>query len=182
MSAWRSRRLLNWLLTAAFAAWALISLVRNGEKWIMWESPLVGWPAVGLAATGLVLGIARRPKPWFLGISLVLVSILAVWRHVKALESLDYMAGAAGLVVDSTGMPVADAAITITYPKNVFSAITPIRVGHTSTGGDGRFNIWFISCGDGHTPFKLRVEKRGFQAVEIRGAGFEKRRLVLRGS
>ena len=103
-----------------------------------------------------------------------MLTAFALWIHIKSAGSIDYMAGSSGVVVDSTGVPIPEAAITIKYAKTVFSVIDPVRVGHTSSDKAGRFNIWFISCGDSQTPFELSVAKNGFHTIRLRGAGFEK--------
>ena len=58
-----------------------------------------------------------------------------------------------GRIVDPQGLPVPGAVVTVTGPQGMKSTVS---------GGDGRFNVPFLTPGN----YSVRAELQGFKAVE----------------
>ena len=172
-------RLGRWIPLAVFTACSVLSFAGSDSFLGYWPSPLVGLLAAILALAAAVVGIKGRTGYRFFIPAFVVLVVLAAWIRAENLKRVDYITGATGIVVDSAGQPVSGATVKITFAKNVFQAIEPVRDAGVTTDEAGSFRFSFISCGDPRMPFELSVGKSGYRSVSIRAEGFANRRIVL---
>jgi hypothetical protein len=93
---------------------------------------------------------------------------------------LDYRSGTSGQVLDTNGMPIAGASVTIHFEETVFEAITPTRAAAMTTTADGRFAVHFLSCGRPGGDHRVVVKKPGYETAVARGSGIGTHRISLR--
>ncbi len=179
MSRQRKLRIAHWLLFAIFATWAILTFLGHGANFGDWRSPVTGLLAAVLAVIAAAVGFRGATAFRILIPALLITGALAVWIHAENLKRTDYIAGARGMVVDSAGVPISEATVTISFAKDVFQVIDSVRKAQTTTDPGGSFGFSYISCGDPHARFELSIQKAGYRPVSIWCEGFANRRIVL---
>src|SRR6185312_15148230 len=85
-----------------------------------------------------------------------LIFLLAMALFASPLFAQETTGSLSGRVIDPQGLAVPGATVTVTGPQGAKS---------TTTGGDGRFSVPFLTPGT----YAVRAELQGFKAVEQKG-------------
>lgn len=123
--------------------------------------------------------MTKKSKRWLLASAVVIVLISGA-LVLNTRYVVDYGSGAKGIVVDSSGHPVAGAQINMYFDRTVFEAITPVREAQLTSGVDGRFRQSFISCGRPGGRYRISVKKDGYDLAVVTGTGMGAHRIILR--
>ena len=116
-------------------------------------------------------------KRWLGPLGLLVALAMAAWLFRP---TVDFGAGASGIVVDDSGVPIAGVIVRFHSAAPIVSALKVVSAARTLTDEAGRFNLHMLSCNGPAGDYQITFEKEGFDRVVVKGRGLGRHRVVLK--